>query len=83
MATTIDQLAALIGAHLVRTVIPDDVTHDESLGVTPVEPIAVVTPETAEHVSAVLAYCSDNGVPVTARGSGTRRTRPVVSRAAR
>ena len=34
-------------------------------------PLAVVLPRTTEQVSAVLRYCSDNGVPIVARGAGT------------
>ncbi len=36
-----------------------------------VEPDAVVLPRTEEEVSAVLAYASRNGVPVTPRGAGS------------
>ncbi|MCO8125948.1 FAD-binding protein [Acidimicrobiia bacterium EGI L10123] len=49
----------------------DDFHHDEALGIDPVVPAAVVTPETEEQVAAVLAACDANGIPVTARGSGT------------
>lgn len=34
-------------------------------------PEAVVLPQTAEQVAAVLAYCNEQGLPVTARGAGT------------
>lgn len=34
-------------------------------------PLAVVLPATTEEVSAVLRFCSNNGVPVVPRGSGT------------
>lgn len=49
----------------------DDLHHDEALGIEPVVPAAVVTPETEDHVAAVLAACDARGIPVTARGSGT------------
>lgn len=49
----------------------DDFHHDEALGIEPVIPAAVVTPETEDHVAAVLAACDASGIPVTARGSGT------------
>lgn len=49
----------------------DDFHHDEALGIEPVIPAAVVTPETEDHVAVVLAACDANGIPVTARGSGT------------
>src|SRR4051794_28188934 len=51
--------------------IKDDYGHDEALGATPQVPAAVALPETTEHVAAVLRVANDNGVPVTARGSGT------------
>jgi glycolate oxidase len=34
-------------------------------------PMAVVLPKTTEEVSAVLAFCHQNGVPVVPRGAGT------------
>ncbi|UCC55476.1 MAG: FAD-binding protein [Gammaproteobacteria bacterium] len=34
-------------------------------------PLAVVIPETLEQVQATLKLCSENGVPVVARGAGT------------
>ncbi len=34
-------------------------------------PLAVVLPSTTEEVSAVLRFCSEQGVPVVPRGSGT------------
>ena len=34
-------------------------------------PLAVVLPSTTEEVSAVLKFCSNHGVPVVPRGSGT------------
>ncbi len=34
-------------------------------------PLAVVLPRTTEEVAAVLRFCSDNAVPVVARGAGT------------
>ena len=34
-------------------------------------PLAVALPSTTEHVSAVLAFCHAQGVPVVARGAGT------------
>jgi glycolate oxidase len=49
----------------------DDFHHDEALGIEPVIPAAVVTPETEDQVAAVLAACDASGIPVTARGSGT------------
>ena len=34
-------------------------------------PLAVVWPETAEQVAAVLGLCNENSIPVTARGGGS------------
>jgi len=34
-------------------------------------PIAVVKPETAQEISAILSYCSQHKVPVVARGGGS------------
>ena len=49
----------------------DDLHHDEALGIDPVVPACVVTPESEADVAAVLAACDANRIPVTARGSGT------------
>ncbi|MGI6873145.1 MULTISPECIES: FAD-binding oxidoreductase [Amycolatopsis] len=51
--------------------VPDDYAKDESLTVGAVKPAHVVKPATAEEVAAVLAVASENGLPVTARGSGS------------
>jgi len=34
-------------------------------------PLAVALPETIEQIKAILRYCSDNNLPVVARGAGT------------
>ena len=49
----------------------DEYTHDEALGATPVVPIAVLLPETASEVAAILRVCDEHRIAVTARGSGT------------
>ena len=49
----------------------DDLHHDEALGIDPVVPACVVTPESEEEVAAVLRACDEHGIPLTARGSGT------------
>lgn len=49
----------------------DDYTHDEALGATPVQPLAVVLPETPEEVAGILRAANERRIPVTARGSGT------------
>ena len=73
LADHVEALAAIVGAHNVVTgaAINDDLTHDEALGLDPVQPIAVVQPQTTEQVSAILTWAHANDVPVTARGSGT------------
>ena len=69
----VEVLRGAVPEQLVRSGVDagDDFHHDEALGIEPVIPAAVVTPETEEHVAAVLAACDANGIPVTARGSGT------------
>ena len=66
-------LGKAVGADGVRAGadVKDDDTHDEALGVPAVVPLAVVTPTSAEQVAAVLRVCSEHGVAVTARGSGS------------
>lgn len=66
-------LAAIVGAAHVSSgmAISDDDTHDECLTVGPVRPLAVVRPATTAEVAAVVSYCDDHGVGVTARGGGT------------
>ena len=73
---TVDVVEVLRGAvseRLVRSGVDagDDFHHDEALGIEPVVPAAVVTPESEEQVAAILATCDAHGIPVTARGSGT------------
>ncbi|MDZ7676518.1 MAG: FAD-linked oxidase C-terminal domain-containing protein [Acidimicrobiales bacterium] len=50
---------------------PEDLTHDEALGIDPAVPACVVYPRSTAEVAAVLAACDGAGVPVTARGAGT------------
>ncbi|QXC59579.1 FAD-binding oxidoreductase [Aquihabitans sp. G128] len=74
--TTIDhatELAALVGADhvLVGDAINDDYTRDEALTSPAHRPAAVVRPGSTEEVAAVVTWAAANGVPVTARGSGT------------
>ena len=44
----------------------DEYTHDEALGATPVVPIAVLLPETASEVAAILRVCNEHRIAVTA-----------------
>ncbi|WP_298197015.1 FAD-linked oxidase C-terminal domain-containing protein [Novosphingobium sp.] len=67
-------------AAAMRAIVPDGVIADEA-GLSPYgsdgltmyrqSPLAVVLPRTTAQVSAVLAWCHTNGVPVVARGAGT------------
>ena len=72
-AALVEALRLAVGEQRMRVgdAISDDDGHDESLGVSPVRPLAVITPESAEHVSAVLRLCTEHRVPVTARGAGS------------
>ncbi|MEQ1788340.1 MAG: FAD-binding oxidoreductase [Acidimicrobiales bacterium] len=66
-------LAGIVGDSHVLTgdAIGDDYTHDEALTAAPQRPLAVVRPGDTQQVAAVLAWATEHGVPVTARGSGT------------
>jgi len=66
-------LADVVGdAHLLTGVdVSDDYGHDEALTTVPQRPRAVVRPSSTAEVSAVLAFCDEQRIPVTARGSGT------------
>ncbi len=59
------------GHLLIGPQVSDDYSHDECLTAEPQMPAAVVCPETAAEVAAILRVASANGLPVTARGSGT------------
>src|SRR4029453_9275744 len=65
--------AAGVGADrvLVGDAISDDYSHDEALTATPQRPAAVVRPENAKEVAAILRTAAAQRVPVTARGAGT------------
>src|SRR3546814_6609138 len=73
LAVGIDALAAIVGPENVLTGegIPEELTHDEALTGVPTVPRAVVRPVTTEETAAVVTWASEQGVPVTARGSGT------------
>jgi len=66
-------LAGVVGeAHvLTGDAISADYGHDEALTAEPVLPAYVVRPASADEVAGVLRVASAEGVPVTARGSGT------------
>jgi len=48
-----------------------DYGHDEALTATPVAPLAVVFPRRTDDVVALVRWAAAEGVPLTARGSGT------------
>jgi glycolate oxidase len=66
-------LAEIVGdKHLLTgEQISEDYAHDEALSCKPEKPRFVAKPSTAEEVAALLTTAAENGVPVTARGSGT------------
>ncbi len=66
MAETVGGIEMTSGADA-----PEELTHDEALGIDPVVPACVVHPSSTDEVAAVVAACDRAGVPVTARGSGT------------
>jgi glycolate oxidase len=68
-----EALADVVGAQYVLTgdAISDDFGHDEALTATPVMPLCVVRPASADEVAAIVKRCADQGIPLTARGSGT------------
>jgi glycolate dehydrogenase FAD-linked subunit len=68
-----EALAEIVGAQHVLTgdAVSDDFTHDEALTATPVAPLCVVRPATTDDVAAIVKRCADQGIPLTARGSGT------------
>jgi glycolate oxidase len=61
--------------------ISDDYAHDEALTATPQRPLAVVRPADTGQVAALLAWATEHGVPVTARGSGTGLSGACIPRA--
>lgn len=72
-ATEIGGLEAVVGAAHVLTgdAIGDDYTHDEALTGVATRPLAVVRPAGTDEVASIVAWASAQGVPLTARGSGT------------
>jgi glycolate oxidase len=66
-------LSEIVGPGNVVTgdAIADDYGHDEALTVTPQRPEAVVRPADTDEVSRIVRAAAEQGVPLTARGSGT------------
>lgn len=68
---TLEKLEKACGKVLTGESIGADYAHDELPGGKPYMPDAVCEAASTEEVSAVLAVCSECGVPVTVRGAGT------------
>lgn len=77
------RFAEIVGRHNLLTgdAIPEDYWHDEVLTKPPQRPAYVTKPASAEAVSQLLKAASDNGIPVTARGSGTGLSGAAIPRA--
>jgi glycolate oxidase len=73
MSELLEQLRKAVGETNVRVgdAVHADYTHDETLTVSPVVPLALVLPGSTSEVSEVLKVASEHAVPVVARGSGT------------
>ena len=68
-----DELTAIVGSSS-STFSPNhnvDDLHDESLHVRHVEPFAVLRPKTTDQVADIVRVAARQGLPITARGSGT------------
>jgi len=83
MADLTAALADIVGAANVATgdAISDDLTHDEALTVEACVPAAVVRPRSTSEVAEVVALAANQGMPLTARGSGTGLSGACVPRA--
>ncbi|HWJ62348.1 MAG TPA: FAD-binding oxidoreductase [Acidimicrobiales bacterium] len=73
MGDLVSALEGIVGAANVATgaAIAEDLTHDEAITALAVIPAAVVRPATTGEVAAIVALAAEQGVPLTARGSGT------------
>ena len=72
MGDIVARLVEIVGQGnlLIDDAIPEEYTHDEALTATPQKPAYVAKPATANEVADLLKFATDQGVPVTARGSG-------------
>jgi glycolate oxidase len=73
MGDVMERLAGVVPAErlLGGDQIGEDYTHDECLTVAPGRPRGCRAPESTDEVAAVLRFADAEGIPVTARGSGT------------
>jgi len=69
MSSLSDQLSSLIGNDRVSQSPPDLVTHSKDKWFAAQAPEVVVFPESAEEVSAVLAFANAEKIPVTPQGA--------------
>ncbi|ORW64198.1 FAD-binding oxidoreductase [Mycobacterium saskatchewanense] len=83
MSDITTRFADIVGAGnlLSGDAVPDDYSHDEELTQAPQKPAYVARPATAEEVAQLLATASEEGTPVTARGSGTGLSGAAIPRA--
>ncbi|MFA5889823.1 MAG: FAD-linked oxidase C-terminal domain-containing protein [Actinomycetota bacterium] len=77
------ELAEIVGPANVLTgdAINDDYTHDEALHAPPQRPVCVVKPAGTDQVAAVVRLAAAQGIPLTARGSGTGLSGACIPRA--
>lgn len=68
-----ERLAGIVGDDQVVAgdAIPEDYGHDEALTTTPARPGYLVRPTSAEQVADIVRLAVAEGIPVTARGSGS------------
>jgi glycolate oxidase len=73
VSDTAQRFAEIVGSDHLLTgdAIPEDYSHDEVLLQPPQQPAYLAKPHTAEQIADLLKAASAQGVPVTARGSGT------------
>ncbi len=72
MAELAARLSGIVGqTHLLAgEAISEDYSHDEALTIPPQRPAYLAKPATADEVAALLTVATEEGLPVTARGSG-------------
>jgi glycolate oxidase len=73
MSDLLEQLRKAVGDNhvVVGDAVHADYTHDETLTVSPVVPLALVLPGSTDEVAEVLRTATAHRTPVIARGSGT------------
>jgi len=77
----IDDLRKIVGHDAVLDTPEDLMLYEYDAGVRKSTPGAVVFPQTAQHVSAIMRVASAAGVPVVARGAGTGLSGGAISQA--